>query len=475
MTFQQFLLILRARWGVVLATFLSVLAIATAAAFLLPKKYEATTTLVVDFKGTDPVLGLMLPSQMLPGYLATQVEILGSHRVAVEAVRRLRLAENPTARQLWREDTGGRGEIEDWLAQRLLRDFNAQPSRDSSLIEVSYTARDPHFAAQVSNAFAEAYQTVNLALRVDPARATAQWFDEQLGALRANLESKQAALNAYQREKGIHSSDERLDMETSKLNELTVAYTSAQSNAFDLTSRQRQLRDFLDRGADPATLPDVLGNPLVQQLKAVLAQTEARLQQVSSQLGANHPDVQRLRAEAATQRERLLVEVRNVSASIDNSASLARKREAELRAAMEAQKSRLLGANAGRDQISVLVREVEAAQRAYDAAAARFTQTNLESQSTVTNVAVLNRAVAPLQHDSPKRLLIMIVATALGAFLGVLVALMFEMFDRRVRSSADLLSYLDFPLLGELERAVASRSRRIHLPFRKRQVLPAPG
>ena len=62
--------------------FAAVWLVALGYALLAPKKYEATSTIVVDFKGTDPILGIMLPAQMMPGYLATQVEIIKSHKVA---------------------------------------------------------------------------------------------------------------------------------------------------------------------------------------------------------------------------------------------------------------------------------------------------------------------------------------------------------------------------------------------------------
>ena len=60
-----------------------------------------------------------------------------------------------------------------------------------------------------------------------------------------------------------------------------------------------------------------------------------------------------------------------------------------MRAALEAQRAKVLRMKAVRDEGLVLVRDVENAQRAYDAVLARFTQTSLESQTTQSNVNVL--------------------------------------------------------------------------------------
>ena len=297
MTFTQFLRVLLARWKAIVFTLLGTVLVTLAVSLLLPKQYTATTSLVVDFKGMDPVLGVMLPAQLMPGYMATQVDIIQSHKVAADVVRTLKLADNPTAREQWQEATDGKGTPQDWLADVLLKKLDVKPSRESNVVDINYTGTDPEFAAAIANAFASAYIRTNLELRVDPARQTAAFFDEQLKILRSNLEQAQAKLNETQRAKGYSSADERLDLDSARLAELSAQYTAAQGQAADAVSRQRQLADSLARGADPASLPDVLANSLVQNLKSQLAASEARLEQILSLLVTNHAEVQQLKAD----------------------------------------------------------------------------------------------------------------------------------------------------------------------------------
>ena len=459
MTFTQFLRVLLARWKAIVFTLLGTVLVTLAVSLLLPKQYTATTSLVVDFKGMDPVLGVMLPAQLMPGYMATQVDIIQSHKVAADVVRTLKLADNPTAREQWQEATDGKGTPQDWLADVLLKKLDVKPSRESNVVDINYTGTDPEFAAAIANAFASAYIRTNLELRVDPARQTAAFFDEQLKILRSNLEQAQAKLNETQRAKGYSSADERLDLDSARLAELSAQYTAAQGQAADAVSRQRQLADFLARGADPASLPDVLANSLVQNLKSQLAASEARLEQISSQLGTNHPEVQRLKADIQQQRTKLKAEITTASTAISNSARIAERREAELRQALADQKARLMRVNQGRDEMAVLMKEVETAQRAYDTAAQRFTQTNLESQTSQTNIFVLTRATAPIEPSFPKTLLNLIIAVFAGSMFGVGVALVLETVGRRVRSVRDLAEAVPAPVLGALSNDQRSRRR----------------
>jgi succinoglycan biosynthesis transport protein ExoP len=474
MSFAQLFGILLARWKVMAVTFLAVVGVAFTLTLVLPKKYTAVTSIVVDFKGQDSILGLLMPSQMLPGYMATQVDILTSHKVALEAVKALHITESPFLKEQFKEETEGKGTIEDWMAAILLKNIDVKPSRESSVVDVSFTASDPNFAALVANAWADAYQRTNLELKVEPAKQNAAWFEDKLKVLRANLEKTTGDLNKYQQHKGIVATDDRLDVEMAKLNEMTQQLVTAQTARSDAMSRQRQLRDFLARGANPDTLPDVLANGLIQNLKGQLAQSEARLDQISSQLGRNHPEVQRLDADIKKQRQKLKDEIIVVATSITNLEAIAQQRENQLREQVAEQKTKLLRFNQGRDEMSVLMKEVEAAQRAYDAASARFTQTTLESQAEQTNIAVLNRAIPPLKHSFPNTFVSMVAGIIVGALLALAMALGLELLDRRVRSPEDLAASLEARVLGVLDGGRATiKTRRRWWSFRSTPTAPA--
>lgn len=473
MTISQFVYILLARWKSIAIVFGVCVGVAVVLTYALPAKYKATATVVLDFKGTDPVLGILLPGQAGAGYLPTQLDIIHSKRTAIEAARILKLADSPFVRQQFLDATGGVGGIEGWLGDLLLRNLDLKPSRDSSVVDVTFEAQDPTFAASVANAFAEAYQRVNLELRVEPAKQTAAWFDEQLVKMRKNLEEAQARLSAYQQQKGFTATDERLDIEAARLAELSQQYTTTQAAAADALSRQRQLDDFLARGTNPETLPDVLANPVIQGLKTQLANSLSRFEQSSSQLGGNHPEIRRLKADIAEQRLQLSAEIRNVSAAIGNSARLAQRRQGELAQAVAEQKARTLRLNQGRDEMAALLKEVESAQRAYEAAATRFTTTNLESQATSTTISVLNQATVPPFPSFPILWIDIVVGMVVGTILGVGLALILELLDRRVRSEDDLVLSLDAPLLGIMDSGKAKLKRGWRLLRRRPRVEPS--
>jgi protein tyrosine kinase modulator len=454
MSIQQFLLALRARFGVFSLALAATVLAATVTSLLLPKSYKATVSLLVDAKDEQSLSNVLRPliaPQERLSYMQTQMDIITSKKVARKVVQDLKLGESPSVRaafQIQKEEEG-KGSIEDRLVESLLKRLKVETSQ-SNVIQASFSAADPGFSASVANGFAKAYIDTMLELRVEPTRQAAAWFDEQLKTLRANLEDAQAKLTDYHQRQGIVSADERFDVENTRLGMLSEQVARAQEQTFQWNSRTQQARRFLEQGGSPDRLPDVLDNAFIQKLKGDLLHGEAKLQEMATQYGANHPQYQRQVSENQSLRDRLDAEMRKLLSGIDSSARQSRQREADLMKAMAAQRARLLALKENRNEFTVLRRNVESAERAYDTAMQRSVVSQVESRVSQTNVTVLNPAFAPSTPSQPKIFLNIALSVVVGTMFGIGILILMEMFDRRVRSRNDLDNAWNVPLLGVL-------------------------
>lgn len=443
---KELWLIFRSRWLVFFATLAITVTTATIVTLMLTKTYTATTSVIVDVKD-DQTAGLISASPLQqPGYLSTQVAIISSHKVALRVVNDLKLANNPTARENFENATNGKGNIQDWLADRLLTGIEVEKGH-SSVIQIKYSAPDSRFAALMANAFAQAYIDTNLELRVEPARQTSQWFNGQIKALRENLEKAQAKLTAYQKAHGIVSVGEAADVENARHGQISTQLVQAQQDTYLTASRQNQAEEFVARGRPLDSLPDVLSNGFIQSLKVNLAGAETKLHDAEEQYGKNHPRYQRQVAEVNTLREQLRLEIDKVMASITTANRLNQRREAELQAAFAEQKQKVLGLKQRHDDLGVLLHDVGSAQNAYDEALKRYRQVTVESQISKTNVAVLNPAIEPLSSSKPKVGRNIALSVLVGLMLGLAGVFLQELLDRRIRSGAECTRELGVPLL----------------------------
>ncbi|GIZ52504.1 chain length determinant protein EpsF [Noviherbaspirillum aridicola] len=456
MNFEQLFLIVKARMKTIVITLLCTVITTIVVSLLLPKTYTASTLLVLNHKGVDAVTGQTQPSLLMPGYVATQVDIINSLNVALRVVDRLKLTESPAVREDFMKDTGGAGDIRVWLAGLLQKRLEVVPSRESTVIEITFKNQSPEFAALVANAFAAEYQQTALQLKVEPLRRASTFFNEQIKTLRENLEAAQGKLSKYQQENGLVSVDNRLDVESARLNDLSTQLVVVQGQLAEAMSRQRQVKNGR---ADES--PDVVANPLIQNLKASLAQAEAKFSEVSSKLGVNHPQYLAAKAELDKLRGELAQHIRLTSSSVASSAAILQQREAEVRANLQAQKTRVLELNRARDELNVLSKEVESAQRAYETSVARFNQTSMEGQANQPDVAVLTPALPPMEPTSPKLVLNVVLSIFFGTLLGLGLGMLAEFVDRRVRSESDLVQAAGAPMFGVIADAAAvAPSRR---------------
>lgn len=452
MNFVQFLAILRARRKLALIILFATLIPALALSLLLPKSYTATASIVVDSTKPDPLAAVLYAGGPNPSLMATQADVIQSDRVALKVVRNLKLNENPQIRDQWQEATGGEGTIEQWLASVFQKAMDVKPSRESNVLTLTYKAPDPKFAAALANAFVAAYLETNIEMRVEPARLYSSFFDQRAKDARDALEKAQARVSDFQREKGIIASDERLDIENTRLNELSSQYVALQSLASDSGSRQTAAR-----GASSDRMQEVLNNPLIGSLKADQARLQGRLQELTAKLGDRNPQVIETRANLSELKARIDSETAKVTSSLGIANNINQQRAGEIKAQLEAQRAKVLQMKAVRDDGAVLQRDVENAQRTYDQIQQRLNQTTMESLVTTSNVSVLSQAVAPVEHTSPKIILNMVVALFAGALLAVGVVVAMELLDRRVRSVEDVALAVGLPIIGVLPSPRAKR------------------
>ncbi len=453
MNLTQLFTILVARWKIIVATLVLTTVVGFVVSVLLPKQYTAYAAVLVD-KSVDPVAGTVSASALLPGYLTTQVDIINSSRVADRVVELLHMDQDPNLKRAWMEAEGGKGDLVTWVAGGLRAKLDARSSRDSNVLQIGFTGGDPDFVAKVANAFAQAYVETDLALKIEPARQYSVWFEQQTKEARAKVEQAQKALSAYQQAHGIVVTDERLDYENSKLADLST----------QLTQLQGQIADSRSKIASGSvnTTNEAMHSASVAELKAEIAKLDAKLQESSGNLGPRHPQTLRTQAELASLRRQLATEIGQIATSFSTSLKIDQDRATQLTAAMAAQKSRVMDLNRQRNEFSVLQRDVEAAQRNYDAVGQRLAQTRLESASSQTNVSVLSPATPPSSPSKPRVMLNTVAAAVVGMTLGLAFALALELTNRRIRSTHDLGLALDVPVLASISevRMLSGRSGR---------------
>jgi len=149
MDFQQYLLALQARRKVFLLVFAAILVTAVTVALVLPKRYDATATVLLDARDEQTTTPGRISPRERAGWVYTQVDLIQSGKVANRVVRDLKLAQQPGVREQFESETGGVGTIEDWLGAALLEKVKVDTGASNVLI-IKYSSSDPQKASTLA-------------------------------------------------------------------------------------------------------------------------------------------------------------------------------------------------------------------------------------------------------------------------------------------------------------------------------------
>jgi len=447
MTLSRLFVVLRARWRSAMLVIISAIAVAVALSLVLPRQYKATASVLVDMRSPDPLLGTVLGSTLVSGYMATQMDVVQSERVVRRAIATLGLERDANLKARWKSATDGQGNFEDWLTEDVQRKLDVQPTRESGVMSIIYTATDPAAAAATANAILRAYIDTTLELRVEPARQYNNFFDERSKQLRTDLDAAQAKLSAYLQANGIAASNERIDVESLRLSELSSQFVALQSVNAESGSLEKQASINADKMAE------VFNHPAVAALNAELARQQIKLGELRQRLSDQHPQVKETENSIAELNTQIAAEKRRVSAGIVASNQVNSAREGQIRSLLAEQRAKVLRMKGQRDEASALQHDVDNARAAYDAVFQRASQSSLESKVNQTNVSILRQATAPAVAASPKLWTNVSVAFVLGTLLALAVVMVREIRDRRLRTLDDVVDGLRQPLLVILPNA----------------------
>ncbi|HKE95485.1 MAG TPA: Wzz/FepE/Etk N-terminal domain-containing protein [Povalibacter sp.] len=417
----------------------AVVVCAVIAIALLPRTYEATATLMVDYEVNDPLNSKEFPIGLLGGYMATQTELLRNPAVLLTVVDRLQLTKN---RDYTAGYSGNAAQLREYVMNQLSKRLSIyQGQFGSQLIYITFAADDPEHAALVANTVADVFKELDFARASSPAAARARRYSEQLEQLRAKAgQAQQQYTDFYQKHALIDTGDRKADVDLAFLSDLEQ----------QLIDAQRARRAAEARGSDDPDVRDqVLGSTLVQNLKTQLAAQRSRLAELQNTLGSRHPEILQLQAQIAETRQRLDEEIGGYARNAASGAGAARKLEAQLQSAVAAQRQKVLSANELHDQADKLRLELESAQAVYKRALDGYDQVMFASTGNYTNINFVNRATVPVKPSKPRVLVLLLLGVVAGTGLGLVAPLAYELVNRRIRCRDDLERDEGVPVLAQ--------------------------
>jgi polysaccharide biosynthesis transport protein len=450
---QVLLILLRRGWIVVLAL-LTTTIVAGGILLFVPGRYDAIATASIDADNVDPISEMSNGLGAIGLMQGNMISLVTSQRVGADVVRRLNLADNSVTQQNFRKSPSfGRESIEEWIAAGLVRNVDPKFYMGTNVLAIKYKSGDPNQAALVANAFLAATIDGTVAMKAAEADQTARWFAPQLEQLHTELEESRAALAAFQANSNMVAPNGGGDRETSQYMALAVELSNARSG---LTALQSRLASgSTDLSNDPSD-PDLL---ILSGLKEKLSTVESEISASKGLIGANNPKMVSQQANLASIRKQIGEATEKMRQHLKDRIDTTQTQIASIEAEQARAQKALIEVQAQRDRLSELQRNVAFRADQLNAREGAAAQAKLKSKLTFSDMTVLDKATPPVDPAFPKPFVVMPVGIAAGLALGLILALLAEATDRRVRFPIDLEYSASAPFLGALDGAGRSRSR----------------
>ncbi len=162
------------------------------------------------------------------------------------------------------------------------------PVRGSHLVDVTFTAEDPKFAAEAVNTLVDEYVSENLEIKLRSTQGMLDWLDKELENQQKRVEESEKALAEYREKENALSLDDKQNIVLSRLNQLNDAATKARTARVQKESLYNQVKS-ISSGTAPDAIPMIAQNPTVQDRKSKLAELQREKVKLLERYGEQHP------------------------------------------------------------------------------------------------------------------------------------------------------------------------------------------
>ncbi len=424
-----------------------------------PKLYSAKVSVLVGrdvprLLTTDP-----LPPERFrdKDYLNTQSSILTS-RAHLEKVIRYLMAEGFYGKPEKEPDPVRVAGLAGALQERVL----VTTSIDTQVMKIAVEGAVPDRVARLANAIAEVYVSSNLDQKSDMAKLAIDWLESRLEEARTDLAQAEAELREYKEKENIVG-DDVSPLTAMSMVRLNDDYLNTRVQRLGVESRIAALRKARS-GSKTGASDDSLDQEVRKQMRVTLTkeylEAQMQLKDLSQRYSPEHPDIIALKGKS----ERLQNTIKSLDepevpgqdpssvpsgnlADLQMEHSQLLSRENALASALAVHKDKARNMSRTAVSYALLAQKVDLKKQSYTSLQQRLNDARLSSELKTTTIQILDRALVPTAPVQPQPVRNLMVAIPLGLVLGIGLALLMDVLDRRVKSPQDVARVLKLPLL----------------------------
>jgi succinoglycan biosynthesis transport protein ExoP len=395
----------------------------------LPTRYSGEARVLLENRETvysRPTADTRQDPTIDPEAVASQVQIVMSKDLALKVIRDMELTKHaefaPNANDLSLVKIVGMliGLMNDPrsipLEERVLQTYYKSllvfPQGKSRVISIEFQSEDPQLAAAVANKIAEEYLSREELAKRDTSKVTSEWLDKAIEPLMKRVMTADAKVEAFRTSKGLFVGSNNMSISSQQLAEMNSQLATARTQRADLSARARLIREAVRLGRVFET-SEINNNELVRRLLEQRSALKAQIAFDERTLLSGHPRMQEMNSQLRDLEAQVRAAAERAARALENDARAAGARLESLQAELNNQKKTAALSNEDEVQLKALEREALALREQLVSYRNKFLDAAARSNETASPAdgRIISRAFAQNDPASPKRLLIVALAT----------------------------------------------------------------
>ena len=423
-------------------------------AFLQTPEYQAGVMIQIDpptptfMSVTDALVGAGAYWQNAD-YYNTQFKILRSRDLGEKIVKALKLDDQPPYK-----DNPDAGAL-------FMAHVGVEPIPESRLVTVTVTHPSPKEAALWANTLADVYRDASLEGRLDNAKKAYEWLQGRLTATQGSMREAQEKLFKSYQTQDLFVPEGSVSAVSTSITRLNDDFIAARTRRITIEAAVQQVRDMRARGESLDSVPQVAADPVVVGLNSQIGALTVDLSKLLEKYKPAHPEVQKIEAQIAEIKKARVARAEQIMGGLQAEFTQLQKRENELKAAIDGQKSVAASQSRRTSELEVLKKEAESSKGLYEVLLQKLNETDIAASIKNNNVSVVEKASAPRSPVRPAKRKIGLIGLLLGLALGVGLVLARDYLDNTLRDPEEVERYLHLDLLAAVPRYEADNAHLV--------------
>ncbi len=435
--------LLMEKFWIVLMCFVMVLLLTAAHLHKAPRIYAATATIQVEQQEQKVVKFERVQQEDLR-YLDV-LKTIEQTLVSRPLLERVVLANN--LGQMF-ATADGTPPPKEQLVSMLGRMIDVRLRRGTRLIDITAASTNPQLCEKLANSVVREYVKYNFEQQSASSQVANEFLMEEGNRLKQKLQESEQKLQAYKESTKSVSLEEKQDIVTSRLKEISVRVNEAKAGRTRLGVEYAQVKNLGTNITGLLILPVVASDPTIANINMTLSKLENDFANVRQRYKEKHPKYIQAQSQLNDWRQTLTNAVLKISQTVAAAYANSQAAEEALGTALHEQETQALDLNKQSIQYNVLSREVESDKTLYNSVMTRLKETTLTKDLQTDKVRIFQPAYLPETPISPNVRKTILLAIVGGFAGGVMLVLLINAVDNSLKTVDQAETYLGVPVLG---------------------------